>query len=131
MSNLAVSSALIREELGAQHPVFYTSKALLDAKTRYSKLEKIILALVVSTFVAEFTPSTEEEKLVNKKKESSKADGAFAEPDQPRDMWQFRVDVASNQKGAGASVVVITPDGTLLEQAVTLGFPTSNNEAEY
>ncbi|XP_021831124.1 uncharacterized protein LOC110771174 [Prunus avium] len=35
VSNSAVSSALIREELGAQHPVFYTSKALLDAETRY------------------------------------------------------------------------------------------------
>ncbi|KAI5317479.1 hypothetical protein L3X38_037186 [Prunus dulcis] len=49
MSNSAVSSALIREELGAQHPVFYTSKALLDEETRYSKLKKLILALLVST----------------------------------------------------------------------------------
>lgn len=48
VSNSAVSSALIREELGAQHPVFYTSKALLDAETRYPKLEKLILALLVS-----------------------------------------------------------------------------------
>ncbi|CAL8996409.1 unnamed protein product, partial [Prunus brigantina] len=49
VSNSAVSSALIREELGAQHPVFYTSKALLDAETSYPKLEKLILALVVFT----------------------------------------------------------------------------------
>ncbi|KAI5333308.1 hypothetical protein L3X38_023439 [Prunus dulcis] len=48
MSDSAISSALIREELGAQHPIFYTSKALLDAETRYPKLEKLILALVVS-----------------------------------------------------------------------------------
>ncbi|KAI5338471.1 hypothetical protein L3X38_017742 [Prunus dulcis] len=41
----AVSSALIREELGAQHPVFYTSKALLDAETRYPKMEKLIFRL--------------------------------------------------------------------------------------
>ncbi|CAL2246251.1 unnamed protein product [Prunus armeniaca] len=47
-SNSIVSSALIREELGAQHSVFYTSKALLYAKTRYPKLEKLILALLVS-----------------------------------------------------------------------------------
>ncbi|CAL8167913.1 unnamed protein product [Prunus armeniaca] len=46
-------------------------------------------------------------------------------------MWQLHVDRASNQKGAGAGVVIITPDGTLLEQAITLGFPASNNEAEY
>ncbi|CAL2240120.1 unnamed protein product [Prunus armeniaca] len=48
VSNSAVSSALIRKELGAQHPIFYTSKALLNAKTSYPKLEKLILALLVS-----------------------------------------------------------------------------------
>ncbi|KAI5338267.1 hypothetical protein L3X38_017538 [Prunus dulcis] len=43
VSDSAVSSALIREELGAQHPVFYTSKALLNAETRYrySTLQKL------------------------------------------------------------------------------------------
>ncbi|KAI5335029.1 hypothetical protein L3X38_025162 [Prunus dulcis] len=156
VSNSAVSSALIQEGLGAQHPIFYTSKALLDAKTRYPKVEKLILALVVSVrklqpyyqahrvivmtdfpfrtilhspdasqrlvkwaiklsqydllnrpktalkaqaladFVAEFTPSVEEEKLVNKKKERSRADRTSTEPDQPRDIWQLRIDGASN-----------------------------------
>ncbi|KAI5313616.1 hypothetical protein L3X38_042792 [Prunus dulcis] len=48
VSNSAVSSALIREEVRGQHQVFYTSKALLDAETSYPKLEKLILALVVS-----------------------------------------------------------------------------------
>ncbi|CAL2229323.1 unnamed protein product [Prunus armeniaca] len=46
-------------------------------------------------------------------------------------MWQLRIDGASNQKGAGAGVVNITLDGTLLEQAITLDFPPSNNEKEY
>ncbi|CAL8162505.1 unnamed protein product [Prunus armeniaca] len=41
--------ALIREELGAKHPVFYTSKALLDVETHYPKFDKLILALAVST----------------------------------------------------------------------------------
>ncbi|CAL2230024.1 unnamed protein product [Prunus armeniaca] len=48
VSDSAVSSALIREELGAQHPIYYTSKALLDAETRYPKMEKLIFSLVVS-----------------------------------------------------------------------------------
>ncbi|KAL6273710.1 hypothetical protein ACE6H2_024402 [Prunus campanulata] len=90
-----------------------------------------IKAQALADFVTEFTPSAEEEKLVSKKKESSRADKTSAEPDQPRDMSQLRVDGASNQKGAGAGVVIITLDGTLLEQAITLGFPASNNEAEY
>ncbi|KAI5327276.1 hypothetical protein L3X38_026672 [Prunus dulcis] len=65
-------------------------------------------------------------------KESSRAyKTSSAEPDLPRDTCQLRVDKASNQKGAGAGVIIITPDGTLLEQAITLDFPASNNEAEY
>ncbi|KAI5338207.1 hypothetical protein L3X38_017478 [Prunus dulcis] len=85
----------------------------------------------LADFVAEFTPSAEEEKLVSKKKESSRADKTSAEPDQPRDMWQLRVAGALNQKGAGAGVIIVTPDGTLLEQAITVIFLASNNEAEY
>ncbi|KAI5350451.1 hypothetical protein L3X38_003342 [Prunus dulcis] len=45
VSDSAVSSALIREELGAQHLAFYTSKTLIDAETRYPKMEKFIFRL--------------------------------------------------------------------------------------
>ncbi|KAI5338104.1 hypothetical protein L3X38_017375 [Prunus dulcis] len=47
VSNSVVSFALIRKELGAQHSIFYTSKSLLDAETRYSKMERLILSLIV------------------------------------------------------------------------------------
>ncbi|KAI5313097.1 hypothetical protein L3X38_042271 [Prunus dulcis] len=190
VTDSAVSSALIQEELGAQHPVFYTSKALLDAETRYPKMEKLIFSLVVSVrklrpyyqahwiivmtefpmrsilhspnasqrlmkwaielsqydllylpktaikaqvladFVVEFTPTAEEEKIVTKSKEKAD-DTSPTDLNLPNDMWQLRVDGASNHKGAGVGVVIITPDGTLLEQAITLGFSASNNEAEY
>ncbi|CAL8153079.1 unnamed protein product [Prunus armeniaca] len=172
VSDSAVSSALIREELGAQHPVFYTSKALLDVETRYPKMEKLIFSLVVSArklrpyyqahriivitefplrsilhspdasqrlmkwaielsqydllyrpktaiksqaladFVVEFTPTAEEEKMVTKSKEKAD-DTSPTDSNLPNDMWQLHVDGASNHKGAGAGVVIITPDGTL------------------
>ena len=47
-SEIAVIAVLIREEGKKQRPVFYTSKMLLDAKTRYNSLEKMVLALVVA-----------------------------------------------------------------------------------
>ncbi|CAL2227729.1 unnamed protein product [Prunus armeniaca] len=50
---------------------------------------------------------------------------------QTNNMWQLHVDKASNHKGAGAGVFIITPHETLLEQAITLSFSASNNEAEY
>ncbi|KAI5323669.1 hypothetical protein L3X38_032741 [Prunus dulcis] len=102
----------------SQYDLFYRPKIAIKAQA-------------LADFVAKFTPSAEEEKLVDKKKESSKADLTSAEPSQLRDMWQLLVDGASNQKGVGAGVVITTPDGTLLEQDIMLGFPASNNEAEY
>ncbi|CAL9000467.1 unnamed protein product [Prunus brigantina] len=72
VSSSAANSALIREELGAQHPVFYTSNALLEAETHYPKLEML---------------SLKQRLLVNKSKESSRADKTSStEPDQLRDI---------------------------------------------
>ena len=45
---VAVSGVLVREENKKQKPVFYTIKMLLDAETRYSNLEKMVLALVTT-----------------------------------------------------------------------------------
>ncbi|XP_059664221.1 uncharacterized protein LOC132309996 [Cornus florida] len=46
ISSVATSVVLIREEGKNQYPIFYTSKTMTDVETRYSKAEKIILALV-------------------------------------------------------------------------------------
>ncbi|KAL0451402.1 UNVERIFIED_CONTAM: hypothetical protein Slati_1118300 [Sesamum latifolium] len=44
----AVSSVLIREEDGKQLPIYYVSKVLNGAEGRYTPIEKIALALVVT-----------------------------------------------------------------------------------
>ncbi|XP_013613891.1 PREDICTED: uncharacterized protein LOC106320074 [Brassica oleracea var. oleracea] len=46
VSATAVSGVLIREERGEQKPIFYISKALLDAETRYPLMEKLAFAVV-------------------------------------------------------------------------------------
>ena len=43
-----VSSALVLEEEGTQWLIYYTSKALLDKETRYTKMEKHALALFIA-----------------------------------------------------------------------------------
>ncbi|KAL5574153.1 hypothetical protein UlMin_023750 [Ulmus minor] len=48
VSKGAVSSALVREEEGVQWPIYYTSKCLLDAETRYPEVEKLALALMIA-----------------------------------------------------------------------------------
>ena len=170
--------------------MFYTSKALLDAETRYPKIEKLILALVVAArklrpyfqahtvivmtqyplrsilhgpdasqrvmkwalelgqyglvfrprtaikaqaladFIAEFAPGPS--IAANEPDDVPKA---AETPTLPVSLnsykWHLHVDGASNHKGSGAGVVLVTPDGSLLEQAITLGFKASNNEVEY
>ena len=46
VSEVAVSGMLVREEECKQKLLFYTSKMLLDAETRYSTMENMVLALV-------------------------------------------------------------------------------------
>ncbi|KAK0601282.1 hypothetical protein LWI29_022777 [Acer saccharum] len=48
VSEAATSSVLVRQEDGIQKPVYYTSKALLPAETRYSPAEKMALALITA-----------------------------------------------------------------------------------
>ncbi|XP_031111906.1 uncharacterized protein LOC116015878 [Ipomoea triloba] len=47
-SQKAVSSVLIREEERVQHPVYYVSRALKASKIRYTPLEKVVYALVIT-----------------------------------------------------------------------------------
>ncbi|XP_019184635.1 PREDICTED: uncharacterized protein LOC109179589 [Ipomoea nil] len=44
----AVSSVLVREEDRVQHPVYYVSRSSKAAETRYTVLEKVVYALVVT-----------------------------------------------------------------------------------
>ncbi|KAM1833480.1 hypothetical protein ACFX13_023300 [Malus domestica] len=47
VSASAVSSILIRNDGNVERPVYYANKALQDAETRYSNIEKLALALVM------------------------------------------------------------------------------------
>ncbi|KAK0598758.1 hypothetical protein LWI29_037707 [Acer saccharum] len=48
ISEAATSSVLVRQEEGVQKPIYYTSKALLPAETRYSPAKKMALALITA-----------------------------------------------------------------------------------
>ncbi|RDY10120.1 Tf2-9, partial [Mucuna pruriens] len=48
-SKKAISSVLIQEREGEQRPVYFVSKVLQDPETRYSKMDKVALALVTTS----------------------------------------------------------------------------------
>ncbi|XP_070002104.1 uncharacterized protein [Nicotiana sylvestris] len=49
MSEVAVSAILVRKDQVKQSSIYYVSKLLLDAETRYPQLEKLALALIMSS----------------------------------------------------------------------------------
>uniref|UniRef100_A0A2N9I3L0 Integrase catalytic domain-containing protein n=1 Tax=Fagus sylvatica TaxID=28930 RepID=A0A2N9I3L0_FAGSY len=168
VSDRAVSAVLIRIKDTVQCPVYYASKTMTEAETRYPPLEKVGLALitaadklpqyfqahtvylvtqypvqamfnkadftgriwkwgakrlVLADFVAEFAPTSEQNNLGESTPRRRLA--------RPYRWWKVYVDGASNSKGSGTGVVIITPDETVIEQSIRLNFKTSNNEAEY
>ena len=50
VSEHAISAVLVHKDEGKQSSVYYVSKALLDTETRYSRLEKLALALVTAAW---------------------------------------------------------------------------------
>ena len=48
VSKHAVSAVLLRDQ-GVQQPIYYIRKTMVDAKTRYLPLEKLVLVLVHAT----------------------------------------------------------------------------------
>ncbi|XP_024009949.1 uncharacterized protein LOC112085152 [Eutrema salsugineum] len=45
--------------------------------------------------------------------------------------WIFHADGSSSHKGSGVGIRLKSPEGEVIEQSFRLGFPASNNEAEY
>ena len=45
--------------------------------------------------------------------------------------WKVYVDGATNQKGSGIGLVLISPEKLIVEKSLRLGFLAMNNEAEY
>nr|XP_023886865.1 uncharacterized protein LOC111998971 [Quercus suber] len=126
VSEHAVSAVLLKNQDGVQRLIYYISKTLADVETQYLLLEKLALALgriekwgtrlrlfdirykprnsvkwqVLANFVSEFTPT---------EKSSS---GAYNVVNQP---WRVFVVEASNARGAGISIVIMSPKGVEFE----------------
>ena len=79
---------------------------------------------VLADFIAEFASENSELPTIEEHPKK-------VERTQEKDGWTLYVDGAANSKGSGLGIVLISPEGELLEQAVRLGFEASNNEAEY
>ena len=83
---------------------------------------------VLADFVAEFTkPQIEELQSAGNMDE--KLVGTISQYRFPT--WEVYVDGASNQKGLGIGLVLISPEKVIIEKFLRLDFSATNNEAEY
>ncbi|XXG78142.1 hypothetical protein AAC387_Pa08g2147 [Persea americana] len=153
VSDHAVSSVLIREDNGQQRPIYYTSKTMLDAETRYLKLKKLALALVSASRKLSHYFLLRKADFSGRISKWAVELGQYDISYQPRTtikaqvLTDFIVEFTPQSSAptaldtelggdrgterAGAGVVLQSPEGLVIEQAVTLGFKASNNEAEY
>ena len=89
-------------------------------------------AIELSEFEIEFQPrlSMKGQVMANFVLEYSRRPNQHQESNE-KEWWTLRVDGASRSSGSGVGLLLQSPTGEHLEQAIRLGFPTSNNEAEY
>ena len=83
---------------------------------------------VLANLVAEFTEPPLEE-LESAENMDEKLVGTISQYRLPA--WEVYVDGASNQKGLGIGLVLISPKKVIIEKSLRLDFSATNNEAEY
>ena len=130
-SDIAVSVALFKECGDTKlRLVFFISKSLTDAETRYSHLERVDLAL--QTSAQNLRPYFQAHPVVVLTDLPLR--GTIHKPDLSGRMARWRtlcVDGVSGKTRAGIGLQLTSPTGERIEQAVCLGFSASNNELEY
>ena len=83
---------------------------------------------VLADLVAEFTEPPVEELKPAENMDEKLVDTISQHGPSP---WEVYVDGASNQKGSGVGLVLISPEKIIIEKSLRLDFSATNNEAEY
>ncbi|RVX18157.1 Transposon Ty3-I Gag-Pol polyprotein [Vitis vinifera] len=138
VSEWAISVVLFRcPSPKKQKPIYYVSRALADPLRNI--LHKPDLtgrmlqwAIELSEFGIEFQPrlSMKGQVMADFMLEYSRRPSQHHES-RKQEWWTLRVDGASRSSGSGIGLLLQSPTGEHLEQAIRLGFSASNNEVEY
>ena len=92
----------------------------------------------MADFIVEFTSPNSAPSLLDTELGGNKDKETITETEQERSWkqfldsaWKVFIEGSSTPKRAGASIVLQSSEGLVIEQALTLGFKAFNNEAEY
>ena len=133
--------SLIREEEKVQKPVYYANRALHGVEERYPPMEKLAFTLVTAArklkpYFQAHTVVVLIDKPLRRAMSNPDAVGRLARFDEDKGaeespQWSVHTDGSSNRQAEGAGVVLLSPEGDVVECMIHLDFPTTNNEAEY
>ncbi|GAU41237.1 hypothetical protein TSUD_280360 [Trifolium subterraneum] len=136
----ALGSALVQEIEGEEKHIYFVSRTLRGAETRYQKIERLCLAVpdLAGRMVAWPVELSEFDITYFPRgaiKSQALADFVLELTDPPSENearpWTLSVDGSSNLRGSGAGVVMEGPEGVLIKQSLRFAFKASNNQAEY
>uniref|UniRef100_A0A2N9I710 Uncharacterized protein n=1 Tax=Fagus sylvatica TaxID=28930 RepID=A0A2N9I710_FAGSY len=160
-SNSQAIGALIAQENdnGVEQPIYYVSRTLKDAESRYSGAERSCLALIYASqrlrhyFLAHkvqlMTKSHPIRSLLQRQAiadllaQFPGEDNSFITDEVPGEInevflagladsvWTLRFDGSSTATSAGAGIVLYKDDGEAVTKSFKFDFPCSNNAAEY
>nr|GFB28718.1 reverse transcriptase domain-containing protein [Tanacetum cinerariifolium] len=130
----SVSAVLLTKIDGRKMPIHYVSRSLQGAETNYDLMEKLTLALVHAArrlrryFQAHPIKVVASTLRVEDIPESSNAMGNLIHG---LKAWRLYTDEASNSRGFGAGLILISPHDVEYSYALRLNFSNSNNDDEY
>ncbi|XP_021833842.1 uncharacterized protein LOC110773621 [Prunus avium] len=144
-TNAAVGALLAQDNHGGEEsPIYYVSRQLRGAETRYPKTELLCLALVYAAqrlrhyflahklqlIVKSVALFPEEEGSILSEEVLGELPEivAIVTEEEP---WTLYFDGSSTSNGGGAGVVLINPGGQATALSFKLNFPCTNNVAEY
>ncbi|XP_022024911.1 uncharacterized protein LOC110925256 [Helianthus annuus] len=149
-AEVAVGAVLMVERENIQTPIYYISKMLTGLETRYSMIEKLVLALLHATrrlrryfsgHVIIVLTNYHLGQILSKPDVAGRMAkwaielGGYNILYRPRPaikgVWTLHTDGASNDDGVGAGLRLFSPDDHELTYSIRLEFRSTNNEAEY
>ena len=125
LTQLPLKSVLRTEDYIGRIALWNTILGAFDIKymPRTSKKGQVLVDLVVEFAEPPIKAPTEQHG------KEGKPVGMASTPKRP--CWKVYVDGATNQRGFGVGLVLITPEGATIKKSLRLGFSATNNEAEY
>ncbi|XP_071738298.1 uncharacterized protein [Rutidosis leptorrhynchoides] len=153
-SKEVISSVLIADRGQVQMPVYFVSKALTGSELNYPAIEKLVYALVHTARclrryfqvhpIIVLTDQPIRQVLYKPENYGCIAKWAIELardievsyelneiPPPPEQLWEMHTDGACDLEGAGAEIILKSPEGEEYTFALRFSFPVTNNEAEY